>query len=269
MIAALSGPLGLLLQVQAHLRCQCRSSWAGLQSQLDVASLPWSACTCPPNFFPHLPSSCRCVQEQTKAWLHILLDIAVMICVMLSDPSLPHAPAPLPTLVVTAFLGVMDMVSLHESWVVHGRASAACLPLACRLPPSLVLTALLSWGVMGMGSLACACMGGSLSVAATSTGPLSQPGSGESRPLFRAATAVCPPWVAPADPAGHADAPLRHQVALFHVPGNRPLPAGAGPRVRTASRWKARKGVETPAVRPMCAPAPATPPPGCDCSSSS
>jgi len=57
---------------------------------------------------------CCLLQEQTKAWLHILLDIAVMICVMLSDPSLPHAPAPLPTLVVTAFLGVMDMVSCLE-----------------------------------------------------------------------------------------------------------------------------------------------------------
>ena len=50
------------------------------------------------------------VQEQAKAWLHILLDIAVMVCVMLSDPSLPHAPAPLPTLIVTSFLGVLDMV---------------------------------------------------------------------------------------------------------------------------------------------------------------
>jgi hypothetical protein len=57
-----------------------------------------------------LARSEQLLQEQTKAWLHILLDIAVMICVMLSDPSLPHAPAPLPTLVVTAFLGVMDMV---------------------------------------------------------------------------------------------------------------------------------------------------------------
>ncbi|PSC69024.1 putative leucine-rich repeat receptor kinase [Micractinium conductrix] len=52
------------------------------------------------------------LQEQTKAWLHILLDIAVMVCVMLSDPSLPHSPAPLPTLIVTSFLAVLDMIRL-------------------------------------------------------------------------------------------------------------------------------------------------------------
>ena len=113
MIIALPGPLERLLQVQAHLRCQCRSSprlgctssWTSHRCHgLRAPALPTFSRTCPPSW--------RCVQEQTKAWLHILLDIAVMICVMLSDPSLPHAPAPLPTLVVTAFLGVMDMVGV-------------------------------------------------------------------------------------------------------------------------------------------------------------
>lgn len=42
--------------------------------------------------------------------LHILLDVAVMICVLLSDPLLPHSPTPLPALVVGASLLVLDMV---------------------------------------------------------------------------------------------------------------------------------------------------------------
>ncbi len=40
-----------------------------------------------------------------------------MVCVLLSDPALPHSPAPLPTLVVTSFLGVLDMVgAVLASW---------------------------------------------------------------------------------------------------------------------------------------------------------
>ena len=50
-------------------------------------------------------------QERTKAWLHVLLDVAVMVCVILSDPSLPHSPAPLSAMVMTSFLAVLDMVS--------------------------------------------------------------------------------------------------------------------------------------------------------------
>ncbi|KAL4457441.1 hypothetical protein ABPG75_012306 [Micractinium tetrahymenae] len=59
------------------------------------------------------------MQEQTKAWLHILLDIAVMVCVLLSDPSLPHSPAPLPTLVVTSFLAVLDTIRLDTLLRLH------------------------------------------------------------------------------------------------------------------------------------------------------
>ena len=86
----------------------------------------------------------------------------------------------------------MDMGSLHEFFIFFfalGLRTGVLLQLACRLPPPLVLTALLFWGVVDMGSLACACEGGSLSAAATSTGLLSQPGRGESRPWFRAANA--------------------------------------------------------------------------------
>jgi hypothetical protein len=54
------------------------------------------------------------LQEQTKAWLAVAQDLAVMVCVLLSDPTLPHAPAPLPALVATAFLGVLDMVRKKE-----------------------------------------------------------------------------------------------------------------------------------------------------------
>lgn len=50
------------------------------------------------------------LQEQVKAWLAVASDLTVMVCVLLSDPTLPHAPAPLPSLVVTAFLGVLDTV---------------------------------------------------------------------------------------------------------------------------------------------------------------
>ncbi|KAL4440994.1 hypothetical protein ABPG77_010425 [Micractinium sp. CCAP 211/92] len=59
------------------------------------------------------------MQENTKAWLHILLDVAVMVCVLLSDPALPHSPAPLPTLVVTSFLGVLDMIRLDTLLRLH------------------------------------------------------------------------------------------------------------------------------------------------------
>lgn len=52
------------------------------------------------------------LQEKTKAWLHILLDIAVMSSVILSDPYLPHSPTPVSTMIVTAFLAVLDMFRL-------------------------------------------------------------------------------------------------------------------------------------------------------------
>ena len=100
------------------------------------ALLPLPACPAciPLNPPPHHPASPlppallprpAAKQEQTKAWLHILLDIAVMVCVMLSDPSLPHSPAPLPTLIVTSFLTVLDMVRLRL------RAGLWALPCAC------------------------------------------------------------------------------------------------------------------------------------------
>lgn len=73
------------------------------------------------------------LQEQTKAWRYILLDIAVMVCVLLSDPSLPHAPSPLPTLVVTSFLAVLDMVRWGWGWPSHGASvQAGWQAEACR-----------------------------------------------------------------------------------------------------------------------------------------
>lgn len=51
-------------------------------------------------------------QERVKAWLLILLDIAVMVCVVLSDPTLPHSPIPRSTMIVTSFLAVLDMIRL-------------------------------------------------------------------------------------------------------------------------------------------------------------
>ena len=69
------------------------------------------------------------LQEQTKAWLHILLDVAVMVCVLLSDAALPHSPAPLPTLVVTSFLGVLDMVGAHGGKLVGVLAVCGMRPV--------------------------------------------------------------------------------------------------------------------------------------------
>ena len=60
-------------------------------------------------------------QERTKAWLLTLLDVAVMVCVILSDPTLPHSPVPTSTMIVTSFLSVLDMLrlgTLLESHVV-------------------------------------------------------------------------------------------------------------------------------------------------------
>ena len=58
-------------------------------------------------------------QEKTKAWLHVLLDVAVMACVVLSDPALPHAPLPLSAMVVTSFLAVLDMLRLDTLLRLH------------------------------------------------------------------------------------------------------------------------------------------------------
>ena len=58
-------------------------------------------------------------QEKTKAWLLTLLDVAVMVCVILSDPNLPHSPVPLSTMVVTSFLAVLDMLRLGTLLELH------------------------------------------------------------------------------------------------------------------------------------------------------
>ena len=58
-------------------------------------------------------------QEKTKAWLLTLLDVAVMVCVILSDPALPHSPVPLSTMVVTSFLAVLDMLRLGTLMELH------------------------------------------------------------------------------------------------------------------------------------------------------
>lgn len=57
--------------------------------------------------------------EKTKAWLHVLLDVAVMVCVILSDPTLPHSPVPLSTMIVTSFLAVLDMLRLDTLLRLH------------------------------------------------------------------------------------------------------------------------------------------------------
>lgn len=58
-------------------------------------------------------------QEKTKQWLHILLDVAVMVCVILSDPTLPHSPVPLSTMIVTSFLAVLDMLRVETLLQLH------------------------------------------------------------------------------------------------------------------------------------------------------
>lgn len=58
-------------------------------------------------------------QERTKAWLHTLQDVAVMACVILSDPTLPHSPIPLSTMIVTAFLAVLDMLRVSTLLRLH------------------------------------------------------------------------------------------------------------------------------------------------------
>ena len=42
-----------------------------------------------------------------------------MVCVMLSDPALPHAPSPVPTLVATSLLAVLDVVRLDTLLRLH------------------------------------------------------------------------------------------------------------------------------------------------------
>jgi len=58
-------------------------------------------------------------QEKTKAWLLTLLDVAVMVCVILSDPELPHSPVSVSTMTVTSFLAVLDMVRLGTLIELH------------------------------------------------------------------------------------------------------------------------------------------------------
>lgn len=74
------------------------------------------------------------LQEQTKAWLAVAQDLAVMVCVLLSDPTLPHAPAPLPALVATAFLGVLDMVRKKEGGGRKDGEGCACATRRMMLP---------------------------------------------------------------------------------------------------------------------------------------
>ena len=49
-------------------------------------------------------------QESSKAVLHVLMDTAVIISLLLSDTSLPHSPSPAPALAVGAFLLALGMV---------------------------------------------------------------------------------------------------------------------------------------------------------------
>ena len=79
-----------------------------------------------------------------------------MVCVMLSDPSLPHSPAPLPTLIVTSFLTVLDMVSTASLPACLRLPACACLPTPACLPASL-------WALM------CACPWHGISLAGVAT----------------------------------------------------------------------------------------------------
>jgi len=58
-------------------------------------------------------------QEKTKAWLLTLLDVAVMVCVILSDPTLPHSPVSVSAMIVTSFLAVLDMLRLGTLIELH------------------------------------------------------------------------------------------------------------------------------------------------------
>jgi hypothetical protein len=58
-------------------------------------------------------------QEKTKAWLLTLLDVAVMVCVILGDPALPHSPVSVSTMIVTSFLAVLDMLRLGTLIELH------------------------------------------------------------------------------------------------------------------------------------------------------
>lgn len=58
-------------------------------------------------------------QEKTKAWLLTWLDVAVMVCVILSDPALPHSPVSVSTMIVTSFLAVLDMLRLGTLIELH------------------------------------------------------------------------------------------------------------------------------------------------------
>lgn len=79
-------------------------------------------------------------QERTKAWLHVLLDVGVMLCLILSEPAAPAAPAPVAAMVLTSFVAVLDTASqgsgkgklgTHELW---GSASVALARPLPRLP---------------------------------------------------------------------------------------------------------------------------------------
>eukprot|EP00887_Chlorella_sp_A99_P002798 scaffold6.g2798.t1 len=90
---------------------------------------------------PRLQSTARqdqLQQERTKAWLHVLLDVAVMVCVILSDPALPHSPAPLSAMVVTSFLAVLDMVRRRVAACAH--PALAGVPSGSRRAPHLRCT---------------------------------------------------------------------------------------------------------------------------------
>lgn len=75
--------------------------------------------------------------HRVQAWLHILLDVAVMVCVMLSDPAAPTAPAPLAAMVVTSFIAVMDMVRLLQACCGGQEAIRLAHSAAGRWPVSL------------------------------------------------------------------------------------------------------------------------------------
>lgn len=64
-------------------------------------------------------------QEYSKSVLHILMDVAIMICVLLSDASLPHSPTPAPALAVGTFLLVLDTV--------RGGCCCCCCCVGCGL----------------------------------------------------------------------------------------------------------------------------------------
>lgn len=179
-------------------------------------------------------------QESSKSVLHILLDVAVMVCVLLSDASLPHSPTPAPALAVGAFLLVLDMVCLD----CLGRAAVEWLVMGGH---NLLVPGPRGQGGARYGPLCIGRLGGRWLVAliacgrCTTGGGMSAAGQ-HMLPHARLLGCGTWPWAPPvplrpskltrlsmpaAGACGHPAAPAEHQVAVLPDSGGGPLAARA------------------------------------------